>query len=232
MTSPGGIYKSTDRGLTWTRLTPALGEFNTPFLSIEYDAVNQILYGGTQGRGVAKSTDDGATWAWINDGLGSYDKIIPQIELDPINQDAYIILSGNRPNFTNLDDTGIYKLTNGANTWQHLRTNVHDPNHSFIGPLWKYPVHFAVDWRVSSRDVIWMTDIRNHGSYKAAGVWHTTDGGTNWYQRKEAANPHRITLDPCDSKVVYVNGLDGGEDRPFNSGLDVHDRWWHYVEVQ
>ncbi len=218
LTSPGGIYKSIDRGKNWTRLTASSGDYNTPFLAVAYDAVNNILYGGTQGRGICQSTDGGMTWTWINTGLGSYDKIITQIEIDPNNQDVYILLSGNRPDFTNIAETGIYKLTQGNSIWTHLRGTVHDPNHSFIGPLWKYPVHFAMDWRSTNRDIIWMTDIRNYGSYKAAGVWQTTDGGTNWYQRKESANPHRITLDPCDENVIYVNGLDGGEDRPYSSG--------------
>lgn len=219
LTSPGGIYKSINRGRDWTRLTAPSGDFNTPFLSIAYDDIDDVIYGGTQGRGIAKSTDDGVTWTWINDGLGSAPKIISQIEIDPSTQDLYLILVGDRPNFTNINETGIYKLSHGSTTWQHLRGTVHPPGTdgvNFIGPLWRYPVHFAIDWR--NPDKMWLTDIRNYGTYKAAGAWLSIDGGDNWYQKKEAKNPHRITLDPCDTLTVYVNGMGGGEDVPNSSG--------------
>lgn len=230
LTSPGGIYKSINRGRNWTRLTANSGDFNTPFLAIAYDDVDDIIYGGTQGRGIAKSTDDGATWTWINDGLGSAPKIISQIEIDPATQDLYLMLVGDRPNFTNINETGIYKLAHGSTTWELLRGTVHPPGTdgvNFIGPLWRYPVHFAVDWR--NTDKMWLTDIRNYGTYKAAGIWLSTDGGDNWYQKKEAKNPHRITLDPCDTLTVYVNGMGGGEDVPNSSGsmytTDGGDTW-------
>ena len=70
-------------------------------------------------------------------------------------------------------------------------------------------MHFQVDWNDALRQKIWLTDIRIPGMYRASGIWLTEDGGTNWYQKNESPNPHRITLDPCDPNRVYVNGMGG-----------------------
>ncbi len=211
LTQPGGIYHSSDRGKNWTQLTPN-GDFHTSFLSVAYDATNNVLYGGTKGFGVARSTDGGTTWEWFNTGLPAWPKIITQIEIDPDNQDVYLLMTADKPDFTDISQTGIYKLNTNTTTWELLRTTVNDPPQSFIGPLWKYPVHFSIDWNDPSRQKMWMTDMRIPGTYKASGIWYSGDGGTTWDQKLPFANPHRITIDPCDPNLVYVNGLSDGPD--------------------
>ena len=213
----GGIFKSADREHSWVQLTPSTGNFHTAFLSVAFDETNNILYGGTQGRGVARSTDGGLTWTWLNDGLGTQPKMISQIEIDPVNQDVYCIMSGDKPDFTDITKTGIYKLSYGDTTWQLLRGTVHAPGTDgvdYIGPLWKFPVHFTIDWNDATRQTIWMTDIQIPGMYLAAGLWKTTDGGTNWYRKLEAPFLHRITFDPCDGNMLHVCGMGGNATLP------------------
>ena len=57
---PGGVYKSSDSGDTWTRLT-ALDENHVRALGI-IPGPTDTLFAGTWGRNFFKSTDAGATW--------------------------------------------------------------------------------------------------------------------------------------------------------------------------
>jgi hypothetical protein len=77
----------------------------------------------------------------------------------------------------------------------------------------KYPVHFAIDWRNANREIIWLTDIRNYGSYKAAGVWQTTDGGITWKYNEDLPmhyNLSSLTIDPNDPTKVFYTTFGGG----------------------
>ncbi len=210
-THPGGIYHSNNRGLDWTKITPN-EDFLASFLAVAYDNKNKILYGGAKGQGVARSLDEGQTWEWYNTGLPDHPNIITQIEIDPENQDVYILLTGDKPDFNNLEQTGIYRLQQGSDTWELLRGNVTLPGIDgvhYIGPIWKYPIHFSVDWRDANRQKIWLTDMQIPGMYKAAGIWLTRDGGENWTRQFETPFPKRITLDPCDTTTLFVSGLSG-----------------------
>jgi photosystem II stability/assembly factor-like uncharacterized protein len=204
----GGIFKSTDRGRSWTRLTPENEEWNTEFLSVGYDPVHKILYGGTRGRGIGRSTDAGKTWEYFNDGLPQGGKIIPQIEIDPENGNTYLLLAGDAPDYTNQAATGIYLLNSsrGGTQWRLLRGDVKIPRGTSALP-WYFPTAFAVDFSHSPRTVLWLTDYESKGSWLASGVWKSEDGGDTWERVKQFTHPSSITLDPRNTQRVYVSGL-------------------------
>jgi photosystem II stability/assembly factor-like uncharacterized protein len=207
----GGVFKSSDRGKTWERLTPENGEFLLPYLAIAFDAKNNILYAGSQGRGVARSLDGGASWQWFNQGLGTAPAIISQIEIDPQNNDIYILRAGNKPDWTDLGSTGIYRLKNGTNQWEHLRKTVQPPgdeNVNYVGPLWRYPNYFAIDWSDPSRSKIWLADVPTAGPYKATGIWLTTNGGQTWARSLNYYNPRTILINPNNPQQVVITGFD------------------------
>ena len=116
----GGIFRSNNRGLTWNRITPDNEEFKIQFLSVAYDSTADILYAGTQLKGIARKTGSN-DWEWINNGLGTGYLIVPEIKVDPENGDVYILLTGDRPDFTNQSKTGIYKMSRNGTSWNHLR---------------------------------------------------------------------------------------------------------------
>ena len=60
----GGVYKSSDSGATWARLT-ALGENHVHALGI-IGAATDTLFAGTWGRNFFKSIDGGSTWSASN----------------------------------------------------------------------------------------------------------------------------------------------------------------------
>jgi hypothetical protein len=69
--APGGygIYKSSDNGQTWAKLTVP-GAVGAKPTDLELDQQNDILYAGFAERGVFKSSDGGASWCPFSDGTG------------------------------------------------------------------------------------------------------------------------------------------------------------------
>lgn len=64
-----GVYKSTDTGASWTKLTVP-GSDGARATDLEMDLGNpQVLYAGFFGKGVFKSTNGGANWCPITPGI-------------------------------------------------------------------------------------------------------------------------------------------------------------------
>jgi hypothetical protein len=215
-TNEGGIYKSINRGLNWTRLTPINATFNRQYLSVGYDTKNNILYGGSHEVGIVRSTNSGVTWELFNAGLPAGNKIIPQIEVDPRNGNVYALLTGNAPDFTNFSQTGIYFLdvANSSTTWTLLRGTVAYPTTADAGyNVWYYPTSFAINFSTAtSADTIYLTDYENHGNWLMTGIWKTTNKGQTWNRMKQMTHATQVTIDPSDLNKVYASGyyqLDG-----------------------
>lgn len=213
VTGNGGIYKTVNRGKSWTRLTPVDTNYNRQFLSVAYDSKNDILYGGSQEVGIAVSKNDGATWTYNNSGLPAGNKIIPQIEVDPYTGNVYALLTGDAPTFSNQDYTGIYFLdvANGATTWKLLRGVVNYPKDASAGyKLWYYPTAFAIDF--NNPGTLWLVDYENHGNWLMTGAWKSTDFGATWNRVQQITHPTDIKIDPKNNNQVHVasyHQLDG-----------------------
>jgi len=203
----GGVFKSSDRGHSWSRLTPSSTDFDRQFLSIAFDSDSRILYAGSQSLGIARSTDEGSSWSYFNDGLPTGNLIIPQIEVDPTNGDVYALVSGNAPDFTNHSETGIYRLEKGSSSWELLRGTVHRPE-GVAGELWYYPTAFAIDLNpAGDRSTLYLVDYENNRNWLASGVWKSSDAGENWYRVQQYTHPLGITIDSNDPSRLYVSGL-------------------------
>ena len=64
-----GLYKSEDRGVSWSKLTVS-GQAGAKPSDLEMAPDDEdILYAGFLGRGAFKSTDNGDTWCPLNEGI-------------------------------------------------------------------------------------------------------------------------------------------------------------------
>lgn len=100
----GGVWKTTDGGVTWTVLTDNWSNLNVYALAIDPTNSNTYFWGSTSGN-IFKSTDGGATWNFFADtGSGWVNKIL----IDPTN---------NNKMYCSVEGGGIFKSTNGGVTW-------------------------------------------------------------------------------------------------------------------
>ncbi len=126
-----GIYKSTDKGITWNYV--GLGETqHIGKIVIDRDNPNTVwvaaighLYSPNPERGVFKTTDGGKTWKktlYIDENTGAID-----LSIDPNNHKILYAAAWHRVrrawNFVGSGKTsGIYKSENAGDTWKLIST--------------------------------------------------------------------------------------------------------------
>jgi photosystem II stability/assembly factor-like uncharacterized protein len=113
----GGIWKTTDAGITWINLTEDLPNLATSTITMA-ESNHNIIYAGTgegfagwgmvTGNGIFKSTDRGNTWEHLDSTVYGKDfQYVNKILVDPGNED--IVIAGT--------NWGIFKSTDGGQTW-------------------------------------------------------------------------------------------------------------------
>ncbi|MGD0126089.1 MAG: glycoside hydrolase [Terriglobia bacterium] len=132
-----GIYRSADAGKTWTHLGLRDGQ-QIPALAVDPRDPNRLFaavlghpYGPNEERGIFRSTDGGRTWQKVlykDENTGGSD-----IEIDPSNPDVlYACLWRARQgpwedrNEYGGASGGIFKSTDGGNTWNKLAGGLPD----------------------------------------------------------------------------------------------------------
>jgi photosystem II stability/assembly factor-like uncharacterized protein len=154
----GGLWKTTDGGLTYAPLTDAL-----PYVSVGSCVVDPlngntiyISVGDHSGwwnysRGVYKSTDGGVTWnpTGLNWQL-SQGRAIAKVEMDPLNNQILYAATTN----------GLYKTSNAGTNWSVVRSGDYSDIEFEPGTSNIYVAHYDY-WGTSE-------------------VYRSTDGGTTW----------------------------------------------------
>src|SRR5690348_4876452 len=126
-TAFGGVWKTVNRGVTFTPIFDDYGAFNNCCIVID-PKNSDVLWLGTGenhsqrsahfGDGIYKSADAGKTWKRM--GLENSEHI-GKIVVDPRNSDVvYVAAQG--PLFSAGGQRGLYKTTNGGLTWDAVLT--------------------------------------------------------------------------------------------------------------
>ncbi|MDE2235605.1 MAG: hypothetical protein KGK44_08675, partial [Gammaproteobacteria bacterium] len=162
--SNGGLFKSTDGGASWNRLTSAPNDY---VFTLAVDPANpQILFMSVQSQSnidqFEESTDGGASWAPIGANLPG-GALIENIVFDPNPLTTLYISAYN---------AGVYKSIDGGNTW-----TTHGPT-STDG----YPA-LAMD--PVNPNTLYAGTLDH-------GVYQTTDGGNTWRQVNSGLDNNNI----------------------------------------
>jgi hypothetical protein len=191
----GGIMRSIDGGLTWTRT------FSSSTHDLEL-AANGHIYAASTSIGMYKSTDDGENWLLQTGGLPTVD--FERIEIATAPSDANVAYAVY--DFGN-NDQRIYKTMDGGANWILKTSPVVNGFESMAGEQGWYDLIAAVDPNNPNR--IYVGGI---------GIFLSNDGGDKWahigghytgYINKIHPDQHAIVFQEGSSSVIYF-GNDGG----------------------
>ena len=159
----GGIWKTIDGGNSWQWLTPNLPNLATTVLAMA-ESNHNVIYAGTgegfgnldavSGSGIFKSTDRGITWNLLSSSANLDD--INRIVIDPSAENTIVAAT----------NTGIYRSTNGGNSWVKVFTG-------YVQDLRPTPGNFSIQYAGQNR----------------VGVLKSIDGGATWNLSKTGMNP-------------------------------------------
>jgi len=239
ITYGNGMYKSTDAGGTWTRIgledTQQIGRvlIDPKNPDIVFVAALGHAYAPNSQRGVFRSTDGGQTWERVlykDENTGAID-----LAFDP--RDARTIYAAlwatRRPPWNVYPPSygpgsGLYKSTDGGNTWQQLAG--HGLPSEGLGRM-------GIAVAPSEPDRVYLLVDAKQG-----GVYRTDDAGQNWTLTDSEARIWGrgwyfggITVDPKNPDIVYVcntstyRSTDGGKSfdaiKGAPGGDDYHSLW-------
>lgn len=183
VTANKDVYKSTDDGMTWTKVFDCNG---CRFTAV--DRLNsQIVYAAGE-AGVFVSQDGGTSWTdishpdmistagidfWDPDYQGVFD-----LQTDPNHTNTvYVVVLGT--------GKGLYRSTDGGNTWEKLLTD------DFLRKVAIVPANSNLIYATSS-------SAFQSGGYdpNSGGIFFSNDGGVTWTQQNQGmAYPFALAID-------------------------------------
>jgi photosystem II stability/assembly factor-like uncharacterized protein len=236
--NPGGVYRSSDAGVTWTESSQGLAAQS--IYSLTHDAANPArVYAGT-GRGVARSSDGGATWDVVIMAAATSVGLAPGIALNSV---ASVVVDPLTPAtvYAAAGD-GVYKSLNAGTNWSLMSTGLSYPtvNALTIDPQTpamlyagtSYGVFKSTNGAATWSSVFSLSGVTALAINPAApatvyagtpnAIYRTTDGGSNWIAFSAGlTNQFRDTLviDPQTPATLYA-GTWGGLFKTTNSGTN------------
>ncbi len=176
----GGLWKTTNRGVTFSPIFDNNGVFTLCCVAIDPRDSNVLWLGTGEnnsqrsahfGDGIYKSTDAGKTWKRM--GLETSEHI-GDVVIDPRNSNVVYVASQG-PLFSEGGERGLYKTTDGGTTWSAVLTISKDTGISDI----------VFDPR--NPDIIFASAYqrRRHvgqmiGGGPEGGIYKTTNAGKTW----------------------------------------------------
>ncbi len=241
LAAAGGIFRTTDSGLTWAPMTRGTGtpfplasqwDYSAPMNAVCFDPQNSntvfagqgrtrgnLTNGGTRSGNIYKSIDCGLTWSLVSSGQTDPQAIINDIAVKPDASNIVLVAS----------DKGMYRSNDGGGTWSQanngLGSNLNIDKISFA-PSLSNTVYITV--KTTARD----SDPWNGGIYKsddAGQSWSNVTGdfpkvvGPSTGAEYLTTSPKDIIVHPSDPNTLFVANCsweDRGIYKTVNSGLN------------
>ena len=249
-TSGGGVFKTTDGGITWQPMTDKYFTGTIGAIAVDPKNPDIVWVGGgetcirgnvSHGDGVWMTKDAGKTWSYM--GLKETEQIAA-VNIDPRNSDV-IYVSALGPTHTADEHRGLFKSTDAGKTWTKI--------------LFANDSTGAIDFQFdpSNPDVLYVAfwqSGRTPWSMSSGGagsaLYKSTDAGRTWTNLTKTgkglptgiygkigvavspAKPNRVwALVEHDSGGVYRSD-DGGATWQFMNGdRKLRQRAWYYSHI-
>ena len=192
-TETKGIYKSTDTGTTWKRITASADDNVQKATVLVLDPKSSnILYLGTR-KGLYISKDAGKTWEAKSNGI--FEKVI-SISV-PQKDNNIIYVSAHLPGQNKYSGKrSFFRSEDGGNTWKNITpdyikragaiaVNPYDPNYVYAGT-------FLADSSDSTQKMV---------------IIKSKDGGKTWKSIDNGialSRVYRIIIDKNDSQHLFI----------------------------
>ena len=208
-TAFGGLWKTTNRGTTFTPVFDRGGSFTLCCVAVDPKNSNVVWLATGEnasqrsahfGDGIYKSTDAGKTWQRM--GLAASEHI-GQLLIDPRNSNVvYVAAQG--PLWSAGGERGLYKTTDGGTKWERI---LHVSDDTGISDI-------VFDAR--NPDVIYASSYQRRravgqmiGGGPEGGIWKTKDAGKNWTKLskglpKDDVGRIALGVDPKNPARVYA----------------------------
>jgi photosystem II stability/assembly factor-like uncharacterized protein len=230
----GGVYKSTDGGLTWTLMgleqTQTIGRIviHPTNPDIVYVAALGHIWASNPERGLYQTTDGGKTWQliqFISDKAGFVD-----VAMHPTNPDILFASSWERvrgPYFLKSGGpgSGLWKTMDGGKTWAEVK-----------GGGFPETMKGRIGLAIAPSDgrlvyALVEADSTKGGRELLSGLYRSQDGGATWeWMNKNDVRPFyysQVRVDPTNPQRVYwsstpVNFSEDGGKTVRNATVGIH----------
>jgi len=205
----GGLWKTTNRGITFTPVFDDQGSFTLCCVVVDPKDSSVVWVGSGEnasqrsahfGDGIYKSTDAGKTWK--NVGLKNSEHI-GKIIIDPRNSNVVYVASQG-PLWSAGGERGLYKTTDGGATWNAVLTISPDTGIS------------DVVFDVKNPDLLYASSYQRRravgqmiGGGPEGGIYKSTNAGKTWTKLtnglpKDDVGRIALGVDPRIPKRVYA----------------------------
>ncbi|MFS4493034.1 VPS10 domain-containing protein [Maribacter sp. 2308TA10-17] len=246
----GGIWKTTDDGLSWKNISDGFLKTGTVGSIAVSESNPNIVVAGmgehaargvmtSMGDGVYKSTDAGKTWKHI--GLDKT-RHISDVIIHPTNPDI-IFVAAQGAQYGGSAERGIYRSMDGGATWERTLFVNNQTGASDLSMDMKNPsILYAAMWQ--HRRYPWIMESGGENS----GLYKSTDGGSTWEKMKTGLpkdfGKAGISVSRANNEIVYAvieaEGTKGGVYKSTDAGkkwTQVNKdriniaRSWYYMEI-
>ncbi|HLK61357.1 MAG TPA: hypothetical protein VKU00_32705, partial [Chthonomonadaceae bacterium] len=211
----GGVWRTTNGGVSWTPLTDGQASLNMGAIAIA-PSNPLILYAGTgeanfvgdcyYGRGILKTTDGGNTWSLLtgNAGVNEFDREgFSKIVVHPTDPNTvYAALSNRCSNGIWFQNGGIWKTTDGGTTWTNTTASISNGSTSAASEPFTDLIMDPADPKTL------YAAIGDQFGSSVNGVYKSNDAGSTWapagnYPMGTADGRITLAVSPAAPQTIY-----------------------------
>lgn len=179
--------------LKWRNIGPFRGGRS---LAVAGHASNPLIYYfGAVGGGVWKTIDGGANWSCVSDSVFQSSSV-GAIAVAPSDPNVVYVGMGEADMRSNISyGDGVYKSTNGGNTWKHMGL----PKADAIATISVHP---------KNDNIVFVAAVGNpFAPNPERGVFKSIDGGITWKHVlaiNDSTGAYHVRVDVNNPRVVYA----------------------------